>query len=85
MLRLRPWTSRCQPDGRDSRHVVSVHGCEYLPNERRLLDEKEFGDRWESSVLIEDLKEDGQGLGLGILFLPHISGLSTWSTLRSRK
>ena len=50
--------------------------AEIYPSEQRFHDEINKGDRWQPSVLIEDLKAKAQAVGLWNLFLPDISGLS---------
>lgn len=46
------------------------------PNERRYTNEIANGDRWEPSVLIEELKTKARSAELWNLFLPEVSGLS---------
>ena len=46
------------------------------PNEQAYLDEINTGDRWQPSLLIEELKAKAKDADLWNLFLPDISGLS---------
>ena len=46
------------------------------PNEKAFAQERNTGDRWEPSVLIEDLKVKAKAAGLWNLFLPSVSGLT---------
>jgi acyl-CoA dehydrogenase len=47
-----------------------------FPNEAAYRSEIDTGDRWEPSILMEELKEEAKSEGLWNLFLPDISGLS---------
>jgi len=50
--------------------------AEVYPNEARYHNEINTGDRWQPSVLIEELKTKAKAEGLWNLFLPDVSGLS---------
>ncbi|HEX8636854.1 MAG TPA: hypothetical protein VF692_02240, partial [Pyrinomonadaceae bacterium] len=45
-------------------------------NEKAYENEINSGDRWQPSVLIEDLKQKARAENLWNLFLPEVSGLS---------
>ena len=46
------------------------------PNEQAFHDEINSGDRWQPSLLMEDLKAKAKAEGLWNLFLPEVSGLT---------
>ncbi|HVF29382.1 MAG TPA: acyl-CoA dehydrogenase family protein [Pyrinomonadaceae bacterium] len=62
---------------KDYQHRLEAFMREHIyPNENAYRDEIATGDRWQPSLLIEQLKAKARAAGLWNLFLPDVSGLT---------
>ncbi len=68
------------PRARELRDAVaSFMEAHVYPNERRMLEQLDEGDRWQPIPLVEELKQKARAMGLWNLFLPdreHGAGVS---------
>ncbi len=58
------------------KRLIAFMNEHVYPNEKAFAQERNTGDRWEPSELIEDLKVTAKAAGLWNLFLPSVSGLT---------